>query len=178
MAGSLLLAIDQGTTSTRAIVFDAEGGVRAQAQEELAQIYPRPGQVEHDPEAIWRAVVDTARAVADRVGVANIAAVGVANQRETALIWDRRTGLPIHNAIVWQDRRGADRCRTLIAEGLEPLVQGRTGLVLDSYFSATKVEWLLANVPGAAEDRKRLGSGKNVAVRVIPGVSRLLKKKK
>src|SRR3546814_1280649 len=116
-----------------------------------SQIYPRPGQVEHDPEAIWRAVVDTARAVADRVGVANIAAVGVANQRETALIWDRRTGLPIHNAIVWQDRRGADRCRTLIAEGLEPLVQGRTGLVLDSYFSATKVEWLLANVPG---DRK------------------------
>src|SRR3546814_18921492 len=115
-----------------------------------SQIYPRPGQVEHDPEAIWRAVVDTARAVADRVGVANIAAVGVANQRATALVWDRRTGLPIHHAIVWQARRGADRCRTPVAEGVDPLIQGRTGLVLDSSFSATQEEWPLANGPGAA----------------------------
>ncbi|MFN4089873.1 MAG: glycerol kinase GlpK [Alphaproteobacteria bacterium] len=155
MTDTLLLAIDQGTTSTRSIVFDAEGRVRAVAQEELGQIYPRPGWVEHDPEEIWRAAVGTARRAATAVGVERIAAVGVTNQRETALVWDRRTGEPIHNAIVWQDRRGADRCRDLVADGVEPMVQARTGLVLDSYFSATKIEWILRNVAGAAERAAR-----------------------
>lgn len=155
MAEPLLLAIDQGTTSTRAIVFDADGHIHAQAQEELTQIYPRPGWVEHDPEEIWRAVLVTANAAVAEVGAHRIAALGLTNQRETALVWDRASGAPIHNAIVWQDRRGAETCRRLIADGVEPLVQARTGLVLDSYFSATKIAWILANVPGAADRAAR-----------------------
>src|SRR5690606_415041 len=136
MAEPLLLAIDQGTTSTRAIVFDADGRVHAQAQEELTQIYPRSGWVEHDPAEIWRAVLVTANAAVAEVGAHRIAALGLTNQRETALVWDRASGAPAYNAIVWQDRRGADDCRRLAADGLEPLIQTRTGLVLDSYFSA------------------------------------------
>src|SRR5690606_99995 len=135
--------------------FDADGHIHAQAQEELTQIYPRPGWVEHDPEEIWRAVLVTANAAVAEVGAHRIAALGLTNQRETALVWDRASGAPIHNAIVWQDRHGAETCRRLIADRVEPLVQARTGLVLDSYFSATKIAWILANVPGAADRAAR-----------------------
>ena len=146
MAGSIL-AIDQGTTSTRAIVFDLEGGIRATAQRELPQIFPDDGWVEHDPEEIWRAVLTVCREVLAKSG--DVAGIGITNQRETTVIWDRATGRPIHNAIVWQDRRGAALCRKLEAEGHGPLVQRLTGLLFDPYFSATKLVWLLENVAGA-----------------------------
>ena len=156
-----ILAIDQGTTSTRAIVFEAEGRIAAQAQRELPQIYPRDGWVEHDPEEIWRATLETCRGAIAEVGVETIAAIGITNQRETTVIWDRKTGAPIHNAIVWQDRRTAADCARLKDDGHEAMVTERTGLVLDPYFSATKVAWLLDNVPGArkAADRGDLAFG-------------------
>jgi glycerol kinase len=147
MAGGSILAIDQGTTSTRAIVFDLEGGIRATAQRELPQIFPDDGWVEHDPEEIWRAVLAVCGEVLAKAG--DVAGIGITNQRETTVIWDRATGRPIHNAIVWQDRRGAALCRKLEAEGHGTLVQRLTGLLFDPYFSATKLVWLLANVPGA-----------------------------
>ncbi len=143
-----LLAIDQGTTSTRAIVFNRAGRPVAVAQRELAQHYPAPGWVEHDPEDIWRDTLATAREAMDRAGVA-VDAIGIANQRETVVVWDRATGVPLHPAIVWQDRRGADLCARLKADGAEPMVQARTGLLLDPYFSATKLAWILDHVPGA-----------------------------
>ena len=146
-----LLAIDQGTTSTRAIVFDRLGTSVASAQRELPQIYPRPGWVEHDPEEIWQAtlaVCRTALAAADAAGHA-VVAIGITNQRETTVVWDRTTGAPIHNAIVWQDRRTADICRRLVEAGATDDVARRTGLVIDPYFSGTKVAWLLDNVAGA-----------------------------
>jgi len=155
MPADLLLAIDQGTTSTRAMAFDTDLRPVAVAQEELTQHFPRDGWVEHDPEEIWRATLATVRAVCDRVGVGRIAAIGIANQRETTVVWDRATGAPIHRAIVWQDRRGAETCRRLMRAGHEPLVTRRTGLVLDSYFSATKLQWLLDTVPGARERAAR-----------------------
>ena len=127
-----ILAIDQGTTSTRAIVFDVSGEVLAISQRELRQIYPRAGWVEHDPEEIWRATLDTCRDVLDRVPA--VEAIGITNQRETTVVWDRDTGEPVHNAIVWQDRRGADHCRRLIDGGAEDMVRERTGLVLDFIF--------------------------------------------
>lgn len=154
-----ILALDQGTTSSRAIVFDTAGGVIAVAQEEFSQIYPRPGWVEHDPEVIWATVLTTARK-AIRAGEAKgyeIACIGVTNQRETTLVWDRQTGEPIHNAIVWQDRRTGGACAKLESEGASPEVAKRAGLVLDPYFSATKIGWILDTVPGA---RKRAESGK------------------
>jgi glycerol kinase len=146
-ASPSILAIDQGTTSTRAILFDTAGRVRSTAQIELAQQYPRPGWVEHDPEEIWRSVVTTCREAA---AAANgpIAALGIANQRETAVLWDRATGAPAYNAIVWQDRRTAALCERWRAEGLGEPVTQRTGLVLDPYFSASKIRWLLDTVPG------------------------------
>jgi glycerol kinase len=146
-----ILAIDQGTTSSRAILFDADLHVTASAQEEFPQIYPQPGWVEHDPSDLWSTVAGTARAVLEKAGVdaAEIAAIGITNQRETTLIWDRATGQPIHNAIVWQDRRTAPLCARLVEEGFEPEVTAKTGLLLDPYFSATKVAWLLDTVPGA-----------------------------
>ncbi len=146
-----LLAIDQGTTSTRAILFDAALTPVASAQQELRQIYPAPGRVEHDPEEIWSATVATARAaLADAgAGAADVAGIGVTNQRETTIVWDRASGRPIHNAVVWQDRRTADMCASLRAAGHEPEVAARTGLVLDPYFSATKIRWLLDHVEGA-----------------------------
>jgi glycerol kinase len=151
MAARCILAIDQGTTSTRAILFDAEGRPLAAAQRELPQIYPADGWVEHDPEEIWRATVAVCRdALAEAgAGAGAVAAIGITNQRETTVLWDRATGRPLYNAIVWQDRRGAARCRRLEAEGLGPLVQARTGLLIDSYFSATKIAWVLENVAGA-----------------------------
>ncbi len=151
MAETALLAIDQGTTSSRALAFDLTGHVIATAQEEFAQGYPRPGWVEHDPEVIWATVLSTARkafSAAEDQGY-RIAALGVTNQRETTLVWDRASGRPIHNAIVWQDRRTAQSCARLRADGAEEMVAARAGLVLDPYFSATKLAWILDTVPGA-----------------------------
>jgi glycerol kinase len=146
-----VLAIDQGTTSSRAIVFDEGFRVVGMGQEEFPQHFPRSGWVEHDPEDIWSSVVATVRsALADAsLSAADIAALGITNQRETTLIWDRDTGKPIHNAIVWQDRRTAEICQRLVAEGSEPAITARTGLIVDPYFSGTKIAWLLDNVDGA-----------------------------
>jgi glycerol kinase len=158
-----IVAIDQGTTSTRAIVFDAGLRPIAVAQQELRQIYPQPGWVEHCPEEIWSAVVATVRDAMTKAGLgsADIAAVGITNQRETTLLWDRATGKPIHNAIVWQDRRTADVCAALRAAGHEAAITQTTGLLLDPYFSASKIAWLLDNVDGAREaaDAGRLAFG-------------------
>ncbi len=158
----IVLAIDQGTTSTRAMLFDGHRAL-ASAQRELSQIYPADGWVEHDPEEIWRATLAVAgEALAQaRVTAAKVGAIGIANQRETTVVWERASGRPIHNAIVWQDRRGAPLCRRLIDEGLAPTVQEKTGLVIDSYFSASKIAWLLDNVAGArhAAERGRLAFG-------------------
>ncbi|HWF96263.1 MAG TPA: glycerol kinase GlpK [Xanthobacteraceae bacterium] len=146
-----LLAIDQGTTSTRAILFDVALTPIAAAQQELRQIYPAPGWVEHDPEEIWSATVATARAALAKAGAGagDVAGIGVTNQRETTIVWDRATGRPIHNAVVWQDRRTADMCAGLRQAGHEAAIAARTGLVLDPYFSATKVRWLIDHVEGA-----------------------------
>ena len=148
-----LLAIDQGTTSTRAILFDAALAPVATAQQEFAQIYPAPGLVEHDPEDIWATTSPPCAPPWRRRAPApsDIAALGITNQRETTIVWDRATGRPIHNAIVWQDRRTADRCAELRAAGHEPAIAARTGLLLDPYFSATKIGWLLDHVAGARE---------------------------
>ncbi|RDD63460.1 glycerol kinase GlpK [Ferruginivarius sediminum] len=154
-----ILAIDQGTTSSRAIVFDGRGRIVADAQKELPQHFPRSGWVEHDPEDIWRDTLETARGAMEKAGLAagDIAGIGITNQRETAVIWDRETGKPVHNAIVWQDRRGAPLCDKLRKDGHEALIQRRTGLLVDSYFSATKIAWILENVDGA---RQRAEAGK------------------
>ncbi len=143
---SLLLAIDQGTTSTRAILFDGEARPLASHAVALRQIYPANGWVEHDASEIWQAALSCARAVLKGREAAEVAAIGITNQRETSLLWDRKTGVPLANAIVWQDRRGAARCAQLKKRGLEPGITARTGLLLDPYFSATKLEWLLKNV--------------------------------
>ena len=151
MSRPALLALDQGTTSSRALVFDETGRVIAAAQEEFAQGYPKPGWVEHDPEVIWATVLSTARkamSAAEEQGW-TVEALGVTNQRETTLVWDRATGQPIHNAIVWQDRRTAKTCAALKAEGAETLVRDKAGLVLDPYFSASKLAFILDAVPGA-----------------------------
>ena len=152
-----ILAIDQGTTSSRAILFDAGLRVKAVAQEEFPQHYPASGWVEHDPSDLWSTVAGTARAAIEKAGISatDIAAIGITNQRETTLIWDRATGEPIHRAIVWQDRRTADTCTALKAAGHEPMITARTGLLLDPYFSGTKIKWLLDHVPGARERAKR-----------------------
>ena len=152
-----LLALDQGTTSSRALVIDYSGSVLAVSQKEFTQIFPQPGWVEHDANEIWASQIGVA---ADAVATANIhpkeiAAIGITNQRETAVIWDRKTGDPIFDAIVWQDRRTASFCDRLRADGLESFVQEKTGLVIDAYFSGTKVRWLLDNVPGARERAER-----------------------
>src|SRR6266576_3986517 len=148
MAARHILAIDQGTTSTRAIVFDASGHPVASAQKELPQIFPKPGWVEHDPEQIWSATVEVCRGALAKakLDAGALAGIGITNQRETTVVWDRVTGKPIHNAIVWQDRRTADRCAVLRAAGHEAAVTDKTGLVLDPYFSATKIGWLLDHV--------------------------------
>ena len=152
-----LLALDQGTSSSRSIVFDAAGHIVALAQQELPQIYPRPGWVEHDPMEIWRTQLATAREALAKAGLqaSAIRAVGITNQRETTLLWNRRTGVPVHHAIVWQDRRAESTCARLREEGLAGLIQSRTGLLIDAYFSATKLKWLLDNVPGAQAQAER-----------------------
>ena len=153
-----ILALDQGTTSSRAMVFDASGKPLALARQELTQHFPAPGEVEHDPEEIWLGQLDCARRALAQAGLpaSAITAIGITNQRETTLIWERATGRPIHRAIVWQDRRGAAWCQAQRARGYEDLVRSRTGLVLDPYFSASKIAWLLDRVPGA---RARAAAG-------------------
>ena len=146
-----ILAIDQGTTSSRAILFDAGLKVISSAQAEFPQHYPQPGWVEHDPADLWASVAATTRAAIERAGIDahKIAAIGITNQRETTLLWDRATGQPLHNAIVWQDRRTADTCTALKDAGHEPMITARTGLLLDPYFSGTKLKWLLDHIPNA-----------------------------
>jgi glycerol kinase len=157
MAAELILALDQGTTSSRAILFDAAGKPIASGQRELQQFYPDDGWVEHDPEHIWADTMAAAREAIELSGrpATDIAAIGITNQRETAVVWDRATGRAIHNAIVWQDRRTAPLCRELVAEGLDDHVRSATGLLIDAYFSATKIKWLLDHVPGARERAAR-----------------------
>lgn len=157
MAASHILAIDQGTTSTRSLIFDAQACRIATAQVEFPQHYPQAGWVEHDAEDIWRDVLFTARAALAQAGLSarDIAAIGITNQRETSIIWDRVTGEPIHRAIVWQDRRTATRCADLKREGVEDDVRARTGLLLDPYFSATKIGWILDHVEGARARAER-----------------------
>ncbi len=155
---SFILAIDQGTTSSRAILFDAKMQIVSQAQQEFPQIFPQSGWVEHDPADLWATTAATCRAAIEKAGMSatEIAGIGITNQRETTLIWDRETGKPIHNAIVWQDRRTAQMCEDLRVAGHGAMVSGKTGLLLDPYFSGTKVKWILDHVPGA---RNRAAKG-------------------
>ena len=154
-----ILALDQGTSSSRAIVFDHEGNICSEAQHEFPQIFPHSGWVEHDPHQIWGSQASVTAEAISQIGINghNIAAIGITNQRETTIVWDSETGEPIYNAIVWQDRRTSDYCDELRAAGYEEMIRDKTGLILDAYFSATKLKWILDNVPGA---RKRAKEGK------------------
>jgi glycerol kinase len=169
MRKTRLLAIDQGTTSTRAILFDDQARPVKSHAIPLRQIYPANGWVEHDPREIWQAALDCCRAVLKGEEATSVAAIGITNQRETSLIWDRTTGAPLHNAIVWQDRRGSKRCQQLKQRGLEKEITRKTGLLLDPYFSATKLEWLLKNAKGLKGKRSvgRSDQLKNVAFGTI-----------
>ena len=153
-----ILAIDQGTTSSRAILFDHAGGIKSVAQREFTQYFPQPGWVEHDANEIWSTQAGVVTECVAQVGVdfKQIAAIGITNQRETVVVWDRKTGEPVHYAIVWQDRRTAELCDKLKKDGVEPMIRQKTGLVLDAYFSGTKLKWILDHVPGA---RKRAEAG-------------------
>ena len=152
-----LLALDQGTSSSRSIVFDEQGHIVAQAQRELPQIYPQPGWVEHDPMEIWRTQLATAREALEKANLqaSAIRAVGITNQRETTVLWNRKTGLPVHHAIVWQDRRAEPACAALREQGKAGTIQAKTGLLIDAYFSGTKLQWLLDHVPGARDQAER-----------------------
>jgi len=152
-----LLALDQGTTSSRSILFDADGRLVAMAQREFRQIFPRPGWVEHDPMELWQSQLATAREALAKAGVnaGSVAAIGITNQRETTLLWNRRTGIPVCNALVWQDRRTAPACASLIQRGLAAKVREATGLVIDPYFSATKLAWMLDNIHSARAQAER-----------------------
>ena len=143
-----ILALDQGTTSSRAILFDKTGNIKALAQKEFQQFYPKAGWVEHNPSEIWKTQYEVAKEVLDKVNIDDIASIGITNQRETTVIWDRETGMPVYNAIVWQDRRTADYTDQLKKDGKESIVNKKTGLLLDPYFSATKVRWILDNIDG------------------------------
>ncbi|HTG16693.1 MAG TPA: FGGY family carbohydrate kinase, partial [Blastocatellia bacterium] len=156
---SYILALDQGTTSSRAILFDHDGAIKAVAQKEFKQIFPRAGWVEHDPQEIWTSQISVAvEALAEaNLQPRDVAAIGITNQRETTIVWDRETGEPVHNAIVWQDRRTASFCDKLRADGHGPMIQERTGLMIDAYFSGSKISWILDNVAGA---RSRAEAGK------------------
>ncbi len=186
-----VLALDAGTTSVRGIVFDHDGQIRAVAQKEIRQIFPKPGWVEHDPQEIWFTQMGVAVEALGRgrIGPADVVGVGITNQRETAIVWDRETGDAVHNAIVWQDRRTAGMCDTLRAAGHDRIIQQRTGLILDSYFSATKIAWILDNVAGARAKAEagrllfgtvetwliwKLTSGKNVHVTDPSNASRTM----
>lgn len=159
MKNKYIMALDQGTTSSRAILFDKAGAIVAVAQKEFTQLFPSPGWVEHDPAEIWSSQIGVATEAMAKAGLegGHIAAIGITNQRETTVVWDRETGKPVHNAIVWQDRRTADYCDSLKAAGHEKMIREKTGLVIDAYFSGTKVKWILDNVPGA---RERANQGK------------------
>ncbi|HKJ45876.1 MAG TPA: glycerol kinase GlpK [Balneolales bacterium] len=159
MANRYILAIDQGTTSSRAILFDKEGNIASVAQKEFKQYFPQPGWVEHDPIEIWTSQAGVIAEAITKIGAngKNIAAIGITNQRETTVIWDKETGEPVYNAIVWQDRRTSSYCNQLKDKGLKNLIQQKTGLVIDAYFSGTKIKWILDNVPGA---RKKAEDGK------------------
>jgi glycerol kinase len=162
MSAPRILAIDQGTTSTRAVMFDAHGRALATSQLPLRQIYPADGWVEHDADEIWQATLKVCRAVIDETGgTPGVAALGITNQRETTVVWNRKSGKPVTNAIVWQDRRGAALCAALRNAGHEGVIQNKTGLLIDSYFSATKVQWILDNIPGtrAAAEKGELAFG-------------------
>src|SRR6202162_3449617 len=152
-----VLALDQGTTSSRAILFNHDGLIVSVAQQEFPQIYPAPGLVEHDPEAIWSSQMAVAREAIKQAGAstADIAAIGITNQRETAIVWDKTTGKPVFNAIVWQSRLTVPICDALKAKGFDKELRERTGLVTDAYFSGTKVKWILDNVAGAREKADR-----------------------
>jgi glycerol kinase len=152
-----LLALDQGTSSSRSIVFDVQGRIVAMAQQELPQIYPQPGWVEHDPLVIWQDQLATARQALAQAGLQarDIHAIGITNQRETTVLWNRRSGLPVHHAIVWQDRRAENTCAALRADGRAALIQQKTGLLIDAYFSGSKLKWLLDTVPGARQQAER-----------------------
>src|SRR5450432_1663805 len=154
---SFVLAIDQGTTSSRAIVFRSDISIAAVAQQEFPQHFPASGWVEHEPEDIWTSTVMTCRDALEKAGLQakDIAAIGITNQRETTVVWDRATGAAVHRAIVWQDRRTADICARLKSEGHEPVISAKTGLIIDPYFSGTKVAWILDHVPGARERAER-----------------------
>src|ERR1700733_5713254 len=154
---SHILAIDQGTTSSRAIIFRADISIAAIAQQEFPQHFPASGWVEHEPEDIWTSTIATCREAMTKAGLTakDIAAIGITNQRETTVVWDRATGKAVHRAIVWQARRPADICPRLKAEGHEPAISARTGLIIDPYFSGTKVAWILDHVPGARERAER-----------------------
>ena len=154
---SFVLAIDQGTTSSRAIVFRSDISIAASAQQEFPQHFPASGWVEHEPEDIWTSTIATCREALNKAGLAakDIAAIGITNQRETTVVWDRATGQAVHRAIVWQDRRTADICTKLKADGHEPAITAKTGLIIDPYFSGTKVAWILDHVPGARERAMR-----------------------
>jgi glycerol kinase len=148
-----ILSLDQGTTSSRAILFDHAGNIVSLAQKEFTQIFPQPGWVEHDPMEFWSTQLGVAAEAITKAGLRmkDIHAIGITNQRETTVVWDRVTGVPVYNAIVWQDRRTASYCDQLKAAGLETSIREKTGLVIDAYFSATKLKWILDNVPGARE---------------------------
>ena len=154
-----IMAFDEGTTSARCILFDAEGNIRAQAQKEFTQFFPKPGWVEHDATEIWLTQYTVAMQALSKIGAKadDISAIGITNQRETAIVWDKTTGEPIHHAIVWQDRRTAEYCDELVKRGLTEVYRQKTGLIIDPYFSATKLKWLLDNVEGA---REKAESGK------------------
>src|SRR5258708_3664350 len=158
MSSQYILALDQGTTSSRTIVFDKQGNIISSAQKEFRQIFPQPGWVEHDAEEIWSTQYGTMAEALAKAGIymQQIAGIGITNQRETTVVWERSTGKPISNAIVWQDRRTASFCDQLKAADLNSLVKEKTGLVIDAYFSATKLKWILDNVPGA---RKKAENG-------------------
>jgi glycerol kinase len=153
MEEEYILALDQGTTSSRAIVFDHKGQIRSVAQKEFTQIFPHPGWVEHDPNEIWSSQAAVAAEATAKMGIngKNIRAIGITNQRETTIVWNRETGLPVYNAIVWQDRRTAAYCDNLKNEGLTGMIRSKTGLIIDAYFSASKINWILNNVQGAKE---------------------------
>ena len=154
-----IMSLDQGTTSSRCILFDKSGNICASAQKEFRQIFPQPGWVEHEPQLIWDTTLEVSRAAMEklRVQAGDIAAIGITNQRETTVVWDKETGEPIANAIVWQCRRTSDIIEKLVAEGHGETIRRKTGLVPDAYFSGSKIKWLLDNVPGA---RKRAQAGK------------------
>jgi len=156
-SGRFIIALDQGTTSSRAVLFDNKGQIIGIAQQELSQIFPQPGWVEHDPEEIWQSQYGVlVKVIADnKIKPSSITAIGITNQRETTVVWDRKTGMPVYNAIVWQDKRTAPECEDLKKQGFEDYVRENTGLVIDSYFSGTKIKWILENVKGVRERAER-----------------------